>query len=168
MRDFKAMLAMDFAGGKLFVLREVEMPEEVGLRVASMDFKAIRYVSDPIHIELSSIAEFPEFLRWMKVDLFEEFESIVKLGRFVAAAAFDEDGELVESQPLFWRWGDPTAAIEWDRHAPRVSGDYLVFLGEYWTGKKRDNTHRIYEVSCNLITFEVQRTELASYELRLP
>jgi hypothetical protein len=167
MRTFNVRLSVKLGSGRLFVLREVGPLAEVGHYAAPMEFKGIRYVDSCIHVELLSLQEFPAFLKVFKTDLFHAFDNVIEIARFIAAAAFDDNGELVESQPWMWSVGDPTATIEWDRHQPRVDGENLVFLGEYWVGDCGNNTHRIYEVSCNLVTFEVRRKELASYVLRL-
>lgn len=166
---FSTLESLTLEQGKLFVLRQREYLPELGGHAPPIGEKTIRYVDDFVQLEISSLREFPSVLRLLKLEWQRLADDVEPLAKFVAAAAFAENGRLVDSQPLLWSTGSPTGRldIDWAASRPKIDGSELRLLGEYHSGRREEPLRQIYEVTCNLATFETQRTRIASYTVRL-
>jgi len=166
---FKTLESLTLEQGKLFALRECECLPELGGYAPPSGEKVIRYVDDFVQLEVSTLREFPSLLRLLKVDWRHLAVDVESFAKFVAAAAFAENGRLVDSQPLLWSTGSPTGRldIDWAASRPNIDGSELRLLGEYYSGRREEPLRQIYEVTCNLATFETLRTKIASYTVRL-
>jgi len=166
---FSTLESLTLEQGKLSVLRQCECPPELGGYAPPIGEKVIRYADDFVQLEVSSLRDFPGVLRLLKVDWRRFLVDVKTLATFVAAAAFAENGRLVNSQPLLWSTGSPTGRldIDWAASRPKIDGSELRLLGEYSSGRREEPLRQIYEVTCNLATFETQRTKIASYTVRL-